>query len=369
MLLYEFFNQTELNEAKDTKLKHGSTRGHMGEYILGSAVVAKMIKGNEPVTFADVVSVMNSTSANADLSSSFPGKDGDEILFKNIIKNKKNFADAKDVDALVSAMEEELAGAVSFANDDIYAAKWSKIFAENGKPDKILVKAAGEEDQKGTKADIFLIYLRDGEKPRIIKGWSLKTGSNLIGQASPRTFKNMEVFFSDIGVKLVPIENYEEDPAGHVVNIMRQVENDLNKLTMGDDTDKEVELINNVAGFMATHVTKNDPRVYVINLGKGDYTAQTIQKMRRNLETVDLEATLSLAGQPTLYVYEKGGNPKQDYLFKIRYTYNPPRIDSKGEPKPERHKLVVEAGPLFKRLATISVDDVAQEKTADPSII
>ncbi len=357
-----------LTEAKKTKLKHGSTRGHMGEYLLGSAVVAKMIKGADNVSLADVKSVMDRTSATSDLSSSFTSVDGDEILFKNVIKNEKNKADARDVDALADAMREELVGAVSFANDDIYATKWSKIFAENGKPDKILVKAAGEEDQKGTKADIFLIYLRAGEQPRIIKGWSLKTDSNLIGQASPRTFKNMEVFFSLLGINLVPIENYEQDPKGHVINIMRQVENDINKLTVGDDTDNEVKLIQDVTSFMADQLTKNDPRVYIINLGRGDYTAQTISKMRRNLENVDLEAFLSLTGQPSLYVYEKGGNYK-DFLFMIRYSYNPPRTKPDGTTRPERHKLIVEKGPLFKRLATISVDDVAQEKTADPSVI
>jgi hypothetical protein len=53
----------------------------------------------------------------------------------------------------------------------------------------------------------------------------------------------------------------------------------------------------------------------------------------------------------------------------IRYSYNPPRTKPDGTTRPERHKLIVEKGPLFKRLATISVDDVAQEKTADPSVI
>ena len=345
-------------EAKQTPLKHGSTRGHMGEYLLGSAVVAKMIKGEDSVSAADVKAVMDQTSATSSLTSKFPGKDGDEIFFKNVIKNEKNIRDARDVDALVDAMDEELAGAVQFANSDVYSRKWSKIFSDNGRPDKILVKAAGEEDQKGTKADIFLIYILPDGKERIIKGWSLKTDSNLIGQASPRTFKNMEVFFSLLGIELIPIENYDEDPAGHVVNVMRQVENDINKLTMGDNTDNEIKLIQNITGFMADQLTKNDPRVYIVNLGRGDYTAQTISKMRRNLENVDLEATLLTGGRPSLYVYEKGGDPKKDFLFMIRYSYNPPRTGSDGKTRPERHKLIVEKGPLFKRLATISVDDI-----------
>jgi hypothetical protein len=85
-----------------------------------------------------------------------------------------------------------------------------------------------------------------------------------------------------------------------------------------------------------------------------------MQKMRRNLETVDLSATLSLSGRPSLYVHEKG-NIKQ-WLFMIRYSYNPPRTGSDGKTRPERHKLIVEAGPLFKTLATVNVNDVEKEK-------
>jgi hypothetical protein len=355
MLLNELF----VKEAKATPLKHGSTRGHMGEYLLGSAVVAKLIQGEDIISVEDVVSVMRTTSSNDNLSASFKGVAGDEIIFKNVIKNQKNIADARDVEALIDAMSEELAGAVSFANGDIYSKKWSKLFAENGQPDKILVKAAGEEDQKGTKADIFLIYLKPDGTERIIKGWSLKTGSPLIGQASPRTFENMEVFFKDLGITLQPIQNYEQDPAGHVVNIMKQVEGDLNNLTAGNNTDKEMQLVQMVTSFMATHVTRNDPRVYIVNLGRGDYSAQTLQKMRRNLENVNLEATLSLSGRPTLYVHKAG--EMRNYIFMIRYSYNEPKTRPDGTTRPERHKLIVEAGPLFKTLATVNVNDVEKE--------
>ena len=355
MLLNELF----VKEAKTTPLKHGSTRGHMGEYLLGSAVVAKLIQGEDIISVEDVVSVMRTTSSNDNLSASFEGTSGDEILFMNVISNPKNIADARDVDALTDAMKDELAGAVKFANGDIYSRKWSKVFAENGKPDKVLVKAAGEEDQKGTKADIFLIYVNPDGSERVIKGWSLKTGSGLIGQGSPKTFKNMEVFFAELGITLNPIENYEQDPAGHVINIMKQVESDLKKLTTGNNTENEMQLVQNVTRFMAYHVTRNDPRVYIVNLGKDDYSAQTMQKMRRNLEAVDLDATLSLEKRPTLKVHEKG-NLKQ-WLFMIRYSYGAARIGSDGKPKGERHKLIVEAGPLFKTLATINVNDVEKE--------
>ena len=356
------FNEIKktITEAKKSALlKHGSTRGHMGEYLIGSAVVAKFIAGDAKITVEDVKTVIAQTSATDNLSQTFDGVEGDEIEFVNIIKNEKNIADAKDVESLLSDMQSELMGAVKFANSDVTAKTYSRILAKNGKPDKILVKAAGEEDQSGSKADIFLIYKNPDGSEKTLKGWSLKTGSNLIGQASPRTFENMQVFFKEMGIELTPIEDYDENPAKHVVSVMQQVSNDLNKLTAGDNPDKEAQLIQNIAGFMDEHLTRKDPRVYIVNLGKGDYTAQTMRTMRKNLVNVNLETSLVTTGRPTLYVHTIGN--VKNYLFMIRYTYSAPRIDSKGKPKPERHKLVVETGPLFKTLGTISVKDVEQE--------
>lgn len=353
------FRDFKITEAKEEKLKHGSTKGHMGEYLIGSAVVAKFIKGSEDITVDDIKAVMNQTSATDNLSQTFKSVELDEIEFVNIIKNQKNINDAKDVQALADVMQAELQGAAKFANSDIFAKRWAKTFSENGKPDKLLVKAAGEEDQKGAKADIWLYYKQEGKEDRVIKGWSLKTGSNLIGQASPRTFANMEVFFKDLGVSLKPIKNYEENPAKHVVSIMQQVSDDLNVLTAGDDTEKEAQLIDNIAGFMDEHITRKDPRVYIVNLGKGDYNAQTLRTMRKNLPSVNLETSLKLSGRPTFLVHSIGN--QNNYLFMIRYSYSAPRINSKGKKLPERHKLVVETGPLFKTLATISAKDVEQE--------
>jgi len=84
------FKDFRLIEAKEEKLKHGSTKGHMGEYLIGAAVVAKFVKGAENITVDDVKAIMNQTSATENLSNNFKGAEGDEIEFVNIIKNAKN---------------------------------------------------------------------------------------------------------------------------------------------------------------------------------------------------------------------------------------------------------------------------------------
>jgi len=347
-----------LSEAASEKLIHGSTKGHLGEFIIGAAIVAKFIKGADAISVDDAVAVISETAKTPNLSAEFVGVSADKIRFQNIIANKKNIADAKEPQT-PRIMSAELQAAVKYANSEASVVKWSRIFAENGKPDEILVKAAGEEDQKGTKADIFLIYIEPNGNPRIIKALSIKTGSALVGQASPRTFNNMQVFFNDLGITLQPIDNYETNVKGHVTSILTQVSADLNALTAGDDDAKESILIQNIANFLNKHVGMNDPKLQVVNIEKGDYSVQTVRKMISNLPTVDLQTSLKSGGQPAVVVH-RASNPK-DMLFQIRYTYSPARTGSDGKPRPERHRMFVEMGPLWKTLGTITRKDIEQD--------
>jgi len=350
------YQEIKLTEAVEQKLKHGSSKGHLGEYLLGAAVTAKFIKGDGLINTEDVRNVMKVTSAN-NLSYTFKAvNDLDEVEFVNIISNKKNIDDAKDWEATLSVMAAELDGAINFANSDKAAAMYSKSIATNGKPDSIQVKAAGEEDQSGTKADIFLMYKQPDGSYKKLKGWSLKTGSNLVGQASPKTFENMQVFFNELGITLTPIDNYDNNPAEHVKSVLKQVSDDLNAMTAGDNLQKETMLVKNLVNFMSEHVAKKDARVYIVNLSKGDYSAQSIRTMAKNLQTVDLASSLKMSGQPAVLVH-RAGNPS-DLLFQIRYTYSAPRINSKGKQTTERHRMFVETGPLFKTLGTISAKNI-----------
>jgi hypothetical protein len=355
-----------LFEAESEKLIHGSTKGHLGEFIIGAAIVAKFIKGAGTISVDDATAVISETAKTPNLSAEFVGVSADKIRFQNVISNKKNIADAKESQT-PRIMSAELQAAVKYANSEASVVKWSKIFAENGKPDEILVKAAGEEDQKGTKADIFLIYIDTANgKNRIFKALSIKTNSALVGQASPRTFNNMQVFFNDLGITLQPIDDYQTNVKQHVTSILNQVVADLNALTTGDDDAKESILIQNIANFLNKHVGMNDPKLQVVNIGKGDYSVQTVKKMISNLPTVDLQTSLKAKGQPTVIVH-RAGNLK-DILFQIRYTYSPARIGKDRKPRAERHRMFVEMGSLWKTLGTITRKDVEQDAVQQPKI-
>ena len=165
MLLNDLILEAKLPE----KLKHGSTRGHLGEFLLGGAIVAKFIKGESAIDASDVKQVLVKNAAG-DLSSTHQGESANDVInFVNVISNPKNIADAKEVDFTLNVMSEELVGVIKFANSDIYTTKWSKFFAKNGIPDTITVKAAGEEDQSGSKADIFVTYKQpDGSEKNCV---------------------------------------------------------------------------------------------------------------------------------------------------------------------------------------------------------
>ena len=342
----------ELLTEAEQKLKHGSTRGHLGEFLLGGAIAAKFIKGTEDITPSDVASVLRSAGATEKLSAEFETVGADRVEFINVVTNQKNIADSMDTDALLSVMGDELDGSVKFANTFSEIKRLASNFVKNNTVEKIVVKAAGEEDQKGTKADIFLYLRQPDGSLKIIRPISVKTGSNLVGQGSPRTFEGIQAMFADLGIQLAPIDNYEENTDQHVKSIMQQVVRDLNAYTQGTSDTKEQRLVQQLGNFLNKHVGLNDPKLVLVNIGKGDYTTQKINTLIRNLPTIDLESTNKQGGRPAVLVHEKG--KQQNLLFQVRYTYQAPRINSKGNQMAERHRMFVEVGPLFKQLATFN---------------
>ena len=361
----------DLNENTTKKLKHGSNRGAVNEFLIGSAVVAKFEAGMKPISQADVIRVAKETVASGKLSHTFEFENNeqtDKVVFQNIISNQQNIDDIMDIDETIKAMDSEIKGNVRFVNGDIFIKGWAKRIAKNGRPDEIEVKAAGEEDQKGTKVDIFVRYNNPetGPAPRVIRHISLKTGSNLVGQASPRTFEGLQKFMTTLGVTLDPIPNYGEDIQGDVEKVMSDIADDYGALTAGKNDEKQQKVINNIVRFMETHVALEDKKLLIVNVEKGDYSAQRVEKLRNALPTVDLETTYQKTGsRPDVRVHLAG--KRNNYLWKIRYSQSGDRINSKGKYTPPRPKLVVEVGPLFKELASVKIQPKAEPQMAQPN--
>jgi hypothetical protein len=344
-----------LLEAKaSNKLKHGSTRGNIGEFLLGSAVISKLLAGSAPASLSDMHQVMRDT-VGANLTKTFEksgGEFADRFTFRNIIKNKQNISDINDIDSLIQAMPAEINSALKFANSDQHMARYSRLFEKNGKPDEISVEAVGEEDQSESKADINLKYIKPNGDTKLLRVISLKVQSPLIGQGSPRTFETIKQFFSDMGITVPADPDYDQNVNAGVQKVLQYVANDLNGLTAGDDNTKEASLISKISSFLNKHAALNDPKLIIVNLENNDFSVQTIKKMISNLSSVNLETTFIKTGRPAVLVH--AADNQKNVLFKIRYTYSPKRIGSDGKTRSERHRLFVEVGPLFKSLATIN---------------
>jgi hypothetical protein len=162
----------------------------------------------------------------------------------------------------------------------------------------------------------------------------------------------MKQFFVDLGVSIPDMPEYDQNVNTGVKKVLQYVADELNGLTAGDNNDNEAILINRISGFLNKHAALNDPKLIIVNLNKADYSVQKIKKMINNLSNVDLETTYIKSGRPAVIVHNIG--KIKDILFKIRYTYSPSRIGSDGKTRPERHRMFVEIGSLFKKLATIS---------------
>jgi hypothetical protein len=344
-----------LSEAKaSNKLKHGSTRGNIGEFLLGSAVISKLLAGSAPASLADMHQVMRDT-VGANLTKTFEksgGEFADRFTFRNVIKNKQNISDINDIESLIQSMPTEINGALKFANSDQHTVKYASLFEKNGKPDAIAVDAVGEEDQSKSKIDVALKYIYPNGETRVLRAISLKVNSPLVGQGSPRTFETIKQFFSDMGIAVPDVPDYDQNVNAGVQKVLQYVADDLNGLTAGNDDAKEASLIRKISSFLNKHAALNDPELIIVNLENNDFSVQTIKKMISNLTGVDLETTFIKTGRPAVLVHATGN--QKNVLFKIRYTYSPKRIGSDGKTRSERHRLFVEVGPLFKSLATVN---------------
>lgn len=358
------YSELKLAEATkpSMKLKHGSTRGHMAEFILGAAATAKLIAGSQNITANDTKTVMRKGATNLELSTFETNVAKDNVEFINIIKNQANKDDATDVENLIEQMSSEIDGSTTWANQDQGMKKLSKYFETNEKPDKLRVKSAGEEGQKASKVDVDVIYIKPDGSERVIRPISLKAGSNLLGQGSPRTFETFAAFVKDLGVELKPVPDYQEDVEKHVISILKQISADFNRDLSGDDLAAKERAVQDVYKFLDKHAGLNDKKLLIVQIEGPNFSAKKITKIREALKSVDLDASFKESGRPAVLIHE-AGNPKA-LLFQIRYTYSPPRASSKDPNKirPERHRMYVESGPLFERLAT-----VATSKSKEPA--
>lgn len=329
----------------EAQLKYKSNKGNISEFYIGAALVAKFINGIDKVTVEDVTAVVSPLkNRRTNFNKSYTGKNGDTIIFQNVIRNPTNKKDVRAYEFNMSAMKKEIEGAIAFANSDFVVNKTAQDVERDGTPDEIIVRGVGEEDQSGTKADIILVY--NGKE---IRKWSVKTGSDIIGQGSAGNFDSVQSFFKELGISVTSNPQYNTKPEEHIVNVMRDVANQLQRELRGDNLQAELGVVQSIQSFINQHATKKDPELYIVNVGKGKFTVQDLKLAAENLKEINLYATAydeRLDGQPArpsvvVHEFQNAGN----FLVKIRYTF---------EASNNRHRMFVETGPLFKSITNVT---------------
>ncbi len=301
-----------LREAEGERLPNKSTRGDMNEPLLAGAIVTRFMKYPELVTPSSVKQTINTMRKTKTYDKEFIADNGqDKIDYIIKLNAEKNIDDWNDKN-LIKNMSTELEADIDFVNTDRWTQKVAHVLTQNNKPDRIQVIASGPVDQKLSKIDVELIYYKPNGKPKRIKGISLKTaGGDLFGQTSPNPkFLDKAIAFLDFAVAL---------------------------------NDKELE---------------------VLDIKGGKYSVQTVKQLAKNIQNINLSvvgADLETSVPKIIFFGTNQDNEKIE-LFRIRHTYSPKRISSKGKLKAARHRIFVVPGPLFTDLATVSKSGKTQKK-------
>ena len=344
-----------LREVKQEPLPNKSKRGEVNEHFLGTAITAKFLAGEKNITGTAFKNVRSRIKLTDEEAVEFTGPAKDKIISRNVYKSDATKQDFFD-DTTMSIMESEIKGDIAFANSDTYTTKISKFFAENGKPDVVRVSAVGGEDEKGSKVDIDVDYIQPDGSVRRLRPISLKTASGQMGQGSPKTVQGLQTFFKPLGVEIGDIENYGDDIEGNVMNAFKSVNNQLQQILQGDKDKSEQVFLGRVINFLDFHITKNDPKVVLVNIEKGNFSVLKIKNIMKNVANINLNSRMRIGKSgdgrplPEIKIFDQVSG-KELFLMRLKISGGKEKTTQPGKFNPIRYTLLVDVKPLFKSLA------------------
>ena len=183
-------------------------RGDIAEGIVAAAIAAKLNKrvdgGIGEVVVEDIIAqVLRIESMNTTITNTVPDLAGnykDEVAF-SIAMPQKPFRALIDP-TLVKCLLGEYEGAAQYVNSPPMQ-KFALRLAKNNQSNEIVVKAAGTDDQKGTKVDIFIIV--DGVRKRNLISLKVK-GGDQFAQKTGKDFSVQEAFWRPLGVNVTSLQ-------------------------------------------------------------------------------------------------------------------------------------------------------------------
>ena len=152
------------------KLVNGSDRGRFNEIILAVAIFSKFVRGSKDIDANYVKSALKLLAKSPTGLRNKKNPDNDPIRL--FIQDQgevitKDIQDTKNIELMSSEIE----GNTRFANSDTTADRLAKIYAENGKPDEVVVSQMGGAR---SKTDVLLQYANQDGTFKTLKPYSAK---------------------------------------------------------------------------------------------------------------------------------------------------------------------------------------------------
>lgn len=335
----------------------GATRGNRGdmaEAIFASAIVARFVHKNTPVTSIrvhDILDKIQSTKQQQTIA--FKSKNVNDSIQDDVIfilglaiANLKALQDKGIRDSL----EDVVQSSIKYANSKIVS-DWAKLLYENNVYNLIEVIADGIGDQTGTKVDV---RLKVDSIPTNINV-SLKAGDvKQFGQVGGSGFDKQEYLWEKLcGLKLTHIKNGYEELR---VNKKPEKALELAYKTAADEFNrnyrsKKDSILNSFSEGILFFSTLHEESVTLVQLNKSDAKIYNFGKLKSILtsENIELEAVYhGTKSWPEFHIVDKK-NPNNILLV----------VRTKAENKSNGEIYIrnyVEKGPLMGKLVAKYAD-------------
>ena len=357
-------------------------RGDIAEGIVAAAIAAKLSARAAGkigiITVADVVDlVMRIQSMSTTVSNTVPDLTGDyqDTISFSVAMPKKPFAALIDP-KLVEHLAGEYEGAVKYVNSAPMH-KFATRLAQNKKSNEILVKAAGTEDQKGTKVDISIVV--DGVVKRNQLSLKVK-GGDQFAQKTGKAFSVQEAFWSPLGVDVSSLQSeYEaivskipdgkpflyrtEIDEGGYLRLAAQAttltyKHAFNNLESRLDENRlEADFVKRLAEYISMGAVGPDAEfIELVKIMPGDFKrARFGAKFHQEMEKANLYPILALEGSyPKIQIVYEDEDGQKSVLVQMRAKVE--RASSKTKAGKRYGVLMrnyLETGPALYKLAAV----------------
>lgn len=342
--------------------------GDIGEIALGISVATRFLGLGKTINAKDFVSVasrisVTSVKGKASLSATL----SDSITHTAGKKDNVNLrilASSRSINSFVDFMSRpgdapkdvqgSILSAIQYANNAEKIQSGIDQTSADVDTNTIEIISDGVSDQRGTKADLIMTI--DGRSINLI---SAKAGKSQLGQASGHDFTKPKTFFSSVfGVDITQYQKEWGKTNEEHLEVLKKVYSEhvipkIMKLTGGDSTLKEAELVRTIANGLIRYSNniKDTGEIEVIDIvklvtnpGSAGYELLRIdERLYDALQNVDLHGN-STPNNLGVQVSGKINN-QELLLFKARSYHS--RAGNIV-------RTIIEGGPLLDQLAAMT---------------